>query len=142
MTDLTTLTTLTTLQSLRDRVAKATGPDREIDRNIAVAFNVFQERFGTLYHWCEAGSTVNPVYNSQLPQYTSSIDAALAWVELVLPGWVLAVCSRAAPSSDLPYARLFTPDMKHQSDQSAPTAPLAIILAGLDALIAKEKTDV
>ncbi len=126
------MTDLTTIQSLRDRVAKATGPDREIDRDTAVAFNVFQERFGIIYHWCEAGSTVNPVYNSQLPQYTASIDDALAWVERMLPGKWPHLLELVLGTGDI---------VDENGECQLSRMPLAIILAGLDALIVKEEID-
>ena len=109
--------TLTTLQSLRDRVANATGPDREIDSAI----------WEDLYH-----------YEGPCHYWTASIDTALAWMGRVLPGWSWG-CD---PSG---FVRLWKRDgssWREGPGVLGPTLPLAIILATLDALIAKEKTDV
>jgi hypothetical protein len=127
------MTDLTTLKSLRDRVAKATGPDREID------YAIYTYSTGL---W----------RTDDFPAVTSSIDAALAWVEHVLPkcdGW--GPNEPASSGWRIGFYRGLTPNCgwtayvrQHAQDAleaDAPTPAIAIILAGLDALIAKEKTD-
>ena len=131
------MTDLTTLQSLRDRVAKAAGPmlggpASDIsdalhpvkDKSQREAFRALQEALGD-----------------------GSIDAALAWVELVLPGWnlYLAVFANGTRKAELVPTTLLPShmDLPAHIKATACTPALAIILAGLDALIAqaKEKTD-
>lgn len=56
------------LKELLARVEGASGPDREISRDL---------------HWLFIG----PMTDGWPPPYTYSIDAALALVERVLPGW-------------------------------------------------------
>ena len=126
------MTNLATLQSLRDRVANATGPDREIDGLIYIASFIPSERVGRLDHdggvvgwWPKDGPYVSAI---EVPRYTSSIDAALGWVERVLPLSGMLIL-RNATNEVLAEGR---PDSH---------LPRAIVLAGLDALIAKEKTD-
>ncbi len=139
------MTDLTTLQSLRDRVAQATGPDREIDAAIACAFVLrdlrparpddFEGRYGY-----PPGSIKTTLGFLQADSYTSSIDAALAWVERVLPGWGWTV-SNADDVKPCPKAWVWELSAENRAEHfsaNAPTPALAIILAGLDALIAKE----
>jgi hypothetical protein len=133
------MTDLSTLQSLRDRVAQATGPDREIDAAICVAFGI-EGKSRTVNR---RGHFVNgkPVFLRvviEYPKLTSSIDAALAWMERVLPdteGWVDFRLGFGGGAAE---CRIATNDPVFAV---APTPALAILLAGLDALIAKEKTD-
>jgi hypothetical protein len=115
---------LATLQSLRDRVANATGPDREINVAIADAFTPISDR----KYWGYGGA--------EPPNFTSSIDAALAWVERALPDDFVRI-------EQLTRSRwqVRLEGSEGVSWANAPTPALAIILAGLDALIAKEKTD-
>ena len=61
---------MTTLTSLRERVEKATGPDREIDVEIFFELD-----------WTGQGDA------RTAPEYTSSIDAVVALIERELPGW-------------------------------------------------------
>jgi hypothetical protein len=129
------------LQSLRDRIANATGPDREIDAAICVAFSI-EGKSRTVNR---RGHFVNgkPVFlrvDIEYPKLTSSIDAALALVDRVLPGWEWSVWACGGVFGATVYN---TPEDEIEPSISAhaPTPALAIILAGLDALIAKEKTD-
>ncbi len=122
------MTDLATLQSLRSRVANAPGPDREIDLTIERAFNT---------------SSIHDDYLDRNPDaarpFTSSIDAALAWMERGVPdteGWVDFRLGFGGGAAE---CRIATNDPVFAI---APTPALAIILAGLDALISKEKTDV
>lgn len=63
-----------TLISLRDRVRAATGPDREIDRDLWAVFVAETPR-----------ANADGLRYIQPEPYTTSIDAALALVERVLP---------------------------------------------------------
>ena len=136
------MTNLTALQSLRDRVANATGPDREIDAALCEAFCLYPAGTERVIN-TDGASTAwagNAIWWEALP-LTASIDAALAWVGRVLPGWKWSIdtFSTGATAS----VNFLSSDGEwtgHVANASTPV--LAIILAGLDALIAKEKTDV
>jgi hypothetical protein len=134
---------LTTLQSLRDRVANATGPDREIDALIWWHSEDHSEDdhgltgdpikiMKALWGNSPVAWSHMPVAWSHIPSVTASIDAALAWMELVLPGWRWG-CD---PSG---FVRLWKRDGSSWIGGPGfpgPTVPLAIILAVLDALAA------
>jgi len=81
------------LTSLVERVEGASGADREIDRQLAVAIDGFwiehQEYRGARYcHLDKDGRVSMPGQAGDMlvPAYTASVDAALALVERVLPG--------------------------------------------------------
>lgn len=100
---------------LIERVRNATGPDREIDWDVDEALTGEVPDF----HGC--------------PRYTASIDAALALVERVLPGWQIAMGT--CGEDDIPWACLTEPDDDCRDfPASAPTIPLALIAALLSAL--------
>lgn len=83
------------LSSLIARLEKEKGPNREIDRDIALTVDGFvYEKRGEdakpwFYHSTIGGRRqLISLYSSErLPAYTSSIDAAVALVQRVLPGW-------------------------------------------------------
>jgi hypothetical protein len=68
---------MTALQELIDRVKAATGPDRELDH----AIGVFFELSGADKH---DGPHLRRIWRG--PRLAASLDAALAFVERVLPG--------------------------------------------------------
>lgn len=133
------MTDLTTLQSLRDRVAQATGPDRHADTLIAHQTDGWTiKKIGGKPHFShpEEIPVARDGKPSNYPSYTSSIDAALGWVERVLPDDFVRI-------EQLTRSRwqVRLEGSEGVSWANAPTPALAIILAGLDALIEKEKTD-
>jgi len=140
------MTDLATLKSLRTRVANATGADREIDFAICVVFGIK----GKSRIVNKRGHVVNgkPVFlrvDIEYPKLTSSIDAARVLVERVLPGMVIecAIYPEGGGYACLwPWFKRALP-MGHRGETEAGTVTpvLAIILALLDALIAREKTD-
>ena len=132
---------MTDLDALRARVGAATGPDSKLDFDLWVAL--------------VNGGKVPDVPTSQRYLYdapfTAFIDAALALVERLLPGfprewaWRLFTIPGAPP--EVRYeASVFKPWRGAAFDwrKSAPTAPLAILAALLAALPAstKEMNDV
>jgi hypothetical protein len=138
------MTTLTELAAMLDA---ATGPSRELDSAIAVALDGFEtwpERYeGAGVQYCRRyGDDLaipGAAPDSLVPHYTSSIDAALALVERLLPGWDwgverygLQASGKVWPAGwhDAKVVRAF-----------APTTPLAILKALVAALIAQEKSD-
>ena len=108
---------MTELESLRERVGKATGPDRDLE------WDIQQELFG-----------IDAVGFHETPHYTASIDAALGLVERKLPGmgWELI----AFDNREAGVQAVIGDDMA-----DAPTAPLAILKALLSALAAKASSE-
>ena len=111
------------LVDLRERVKKATGPDRELDCDLFVA--AADSPFVSYYPECvlaaQAGFTAR-LEIAQIPAYTASIDAALALVERMLPG--SGVASLREPSRYRELSKLGT----------VVSVPLAILAALLRAL--------
>lgn len=77
--------------TLIDRLSKLEGPDREVDAQIYIQFNIPAERAGRIDYahgmvgwWPKDGPYVSAV---TVPAYTASVDEAIALAERVLPGW-------------------------------------------------------
>lgn len=71
-------------------------------------------------------------YDERYPSYTASIDASLALVERLLPGWVWVVESR---EDDVQFrGAIYAPELARSTEAYAPTAPLAILQSLLLAL--------
>lgn len=81
--------TTSNLTPLLSRVEEATGPDRELDRDIA---EHFYPEILTREHRVVVGGQFawqHPTYGlTRCEHYTASLDAALALCERVLPGWL------------------------------------------------------
>lgn len=121
------------LESLLERVRAATGPDRELDYAVSRFADGELARHSSLH----------------LP-YTASIDASLALVERLLPGWRWGISSHSlkdgvyqeGPHAGLP--RHVDGFRAHVTERSAlrpmpsiadaRTAPLALLAALLSAL--------
>jgi hypothetical protein len=134
------------LQTLRNRVAQATGPDRHADTLIAHSIDGWTiKKIGGKPHFShpEEVPIARDGKPSNYPSYTSSIDAALAWVERALPGAITIHAQQwKHPTAERPESwtwELSNYPNGRTSPVYASTPALAIILAGLDALIAKEK---
>lgn len=131
------MTDLSNLEQLLDRVVKATGADRELDRDIASFFGDYVKCEPRNRTWRSAPSRKGPWRT--LPDYTSSVDAAIAFIERVLPGW--AKESYEAPNEGV-MVRLISPTIpstEHWGGSRTATLPLALVAAALSALIVKEK---
>jgi hypothetical protein len=78
------------LQELRERVRAATGPSRHLERTIfaAVTSGIYTDEDNRPLVREFGPTTLAPI------PFTSSIDAALALVERVLPGWAWNLCNR------------------------------------------------
>ena len=99
---------MTDLTALLERVEAATGPDREIDTEIARAFGWTPPGINpALWEGKETPSWwATPGFG--MPAYTSSLDAAIALVERVLPGWSWHAMNKDQEEND-PYKLRDTP---------------------------------
>ena len=98
------------LARLLKRLRAATGRDKALDRAIARGL--------------EAGGHRTPA-----PDYTASVDACLALLHRVLPGWHWHV--GYGPRGILPYAVVDKGERRHEA--TAPTVPLALLTALVEA---------
>lgn len=128
-----------TLQSLKGRIEAATGPDLELDLAIYGAL-IFKDM-----------DQLAPGETNPMPKpYTASIDAALALVERLLPGWAWRIeYWPSAPVTDdhLPaMVEMWERDAEgwyHSpliriNNARGATPALALLSALVSALIAKE----
>lgn len=136
-----------TLAEIRDMLDAATGPSREIDGSIARAFKLFPEYCldgpelcGDAAAWAGGGEWWIA------PRYSSSIDAALALVARLLPGWETCNASQGrllGHKTSTWYWEIWNPEYEEDDGhsgrcgESAPTAPIGILKALVTALIAK-----
>lgn len=118
------------VQNLRDlqaRVRAAEGPDREIDVALEVTLDTKQIGWEK---WSIA----------QL--YTSSLDAAVALVERMLPGWFWRMWGgRGKPGAHLNRVNLELCERHDEAHGDGVTPCLALIDATLSALIAKAERE-
>jgi hypothetical protein len=126
-----------TLRSLIDRLEAGTGADRELDARIYYNLALTKTSPYALSEddWVRHFQSGVPLNDGEPPPLTGSIDASLALVELLLPGWFLHLDYagdreaehrwRCTVGNETPYTR-------------APTAPRAILIALMRALLAKE----
>jgi hypothetical protein len=130
------------LSELIARVEGATGPDRELDTLIEVAARWIEAgRVGLApehrakWRGSRSGYVSDGFSTYAAERYTSSLDAALALCERVLPGWTARLWISERRS-----ACVLTDDLGSDGETyAAPTAPLAVILAVLRALHHKEQ---
>lgn len=122
------------LESLRQRVAEATGPDRQIDAALVttlcpgatVGEYIHGEGYDVVFHAYELG-----IYNkARCPEYTASLDAALALVERLLPDAFIDMHSRAG-GRNWEVVITTAPSCMEGKADTAPFAILAALLASL-----------
>jgi len=125
---------ISTLEALLRRVKKADGPDRELDLAIAVA--LVPDVLVSI-HDRETGTNKPHTYW----QYTASIDAAIALMQQVLPGWNWSVMSQRPRGKPMAIARIgrMIGDDVEGFDAVHDQVPLAILSALLRTLIAQSK---
>lgn len=127
--------TSTELQTLLERVEKATGPNRKIDAllwPLAPDFTRDVSLTGEEVAWREHAS----------PRYTASLDAALALVERVLPGWTWDIGAESyGASAEGAWARVYPRGFmsKGSGNRYAKTPTLALLAALLRALTVEPK---
>lgn len=129
------------LEELLERVKAATGPDRELDGDIAEALGINPKGSFRMRSSPDKAAFGIGAYSSWKPDpLTASIDAALALVERVLPGWTYNFGN--VGEDDCGWACLTQPEGDCTDfGASAPTIPLAILAALLQALTS-ERTNV
>ncbi len=124
------------LASLLEQVRSAKGADRELDWHVADATG--HESFNTTIQGMWQPYMTGSRADKAVPAYTASIDAALALVDRKLPGWSWKVVGE--PAATNPHCAVIRnagklSDVAPASVASHRTAPLAILLALLTALI-------
>lgn len=131
------------LRELKAKVNAATGPDRELDAQLSVHFGLMSAEHAE--YWLEwiaglGGSCDAPVPPSPL---TASMDAAVALVERVLPGWSWE--ARRSGTGDSGQAMVWNPMTQPGTTQwesfrvtGCASPSLAILSALLAALAAKD----
>ncbi len=132
---------LPTLRSILARLEAATGPDRELDAEIAIALldapklasgkkvrrtDLRASKEGYVHHKADLCYSAN--------HYTASIDAAVALIERVLPG---AEWSAARNSNGEYFGWIVSDGMPHCDDHETPA--LVLCTALVKALIAVAK---
>lgn len=82
------------MDELLNRVRSATGPDRELDTALWLRFTpgatyktTRAKHTATGKEWDITEARVNGGRLEEVPAFSASLDAALALVELMLPGW-------------------------------------------------------
>lgn len=127
-------TTNPSISDLLARVEGLTGPDREVD---ALIFDHFSPPRTDGPHPPEGFGGPPSDFGRWDPEFTASLDAVLALVERVRPGWYPEVCKNyqgdpprvPAWSSDL-----CAPDRQETFEASAATPALALLCALLKSL--------
>ena len=136
-----------TKADLLQRIEAANGPDRVLDGDVWHALtakpgDVWVNDFADgVYHLQDPRDTI--AYEAP-PDLTASIDAAIALVERLLPGWAWFVDWIGMPDQPACHAEIWLPAQRSQhlgrerERGEASTPALAILAATLRALIAKE----
>lgn len=145
-----TLSSTADLTHLLSRVEGARGPDRELDALICAALRDIAGPADCEYVRAWSGPWVAQAGlvilqedsghngpNFRPEKYTASLDAALALVERVLPGWTMA-CDATAPELGIDW-ELFEPGPDGSRIVGTHEKhPLALLAALLKALIAQQ----
>jgi hypothetical protein len=133
------VTTIAQLEDLERRLKDATGPDRELNARITYITTPITQYYDSMEAWLRTNISMS----NARPPYTTSIDAALALVERMLPGYFLehlgdnpTAHPKRAPVPMNEVAAELSNGMSFNEGR-APTRPLAILLALVAAL--KEK---
>ncbi len=131
------------LSELISRLEKAEGPDREIDAWIGyhtdlavegMSWRAKIDRFG-IDHAMKAATSDSNIWSTSLPPYTASLDATVALIERVLPGWGWQIGPFPKMRAQLaePIQTNYGPGVGVRGQSTGPTAPIALLLALLRA---------
>lgn len=125
---------------IRRRLAEATGPDKDIDVAIARALFEVVDR-SNITGWREdyfilLPETIAGPYEKRVPEWTASLDAAVALVEEKLPGWCILMAYNSKTKrgrADIHSEPLGTPGIWTKGGGGT-TLPLAVVTALFAAL--------
>ncbi len=111
----------TVLREIIERLERLEGPDREADTAIMGCFYVREKRhIGTMQDegrgwepcldevWVDPDQATDTWVSTHAKNFTASLDAAVALVEKVLPGWVVAALSNGTLDPKYRDVRLYT----------------------------------
>ena len=133
------------LQALAERIAKASGPDRELDGMVWCAADGYEfvqwDGAGVVYRGdSRRGITHQPA--DHIREYSASIDSALALVERLKPGVFWLIGKGKTRSAEPPFgAQLLFGTKEILGEGEAATAPLAILRALIAALLSEPARD-
>lgn len=129
------------LKELLERVEKAEGPDRELDVLIAQAIAKPTTMLNGLTFDGAVAAYPNDLagiaQNWPVPTYTASLDAALALVERVLPGWKKAFSHRSFQYDG--WLVTLVPVSGDAQQGRSESAALALLAAMLNALLSQRE---
>ncbi len=137
------------IEALIERLEGLSGPDRETDCAIGVATGQFEARTSRRpyveFDYCyedDDGNLIVPGYGGDqlVPAYSASLDAAIALVEKVLPGWLINLEMRNGIAEDVYLIGPNYRDDRPEEESSPPIAgfpaPVALLIAMFRALAA------
>jgi hypothetical protein len=129
---------MTDLKALLERVEKTTGPDRELDIDMALALNLAPAEYKFLPEqrsWQFYVFARDDVVFWTPPEWTSSLDSALALVEEKLPGfrWVRNISGGISITTDGPWY--------HGVPNRLANDALTMVAALLRAIMSKDGTE-
>lgn len=113
------------MQDLIERLEKANGPDRELDGAIALSLGwTYQKMKGDKRAYYRKPGVTDCYLRATVPEYTSSLDAALTLVPVDL-GW------DAGQFGDISYATVWSDDRtcpqdRYQVEAASPAVALCI----------------
>lgn len=115
--------------TLIDRLSKLDGPSRRLDHEMHILFFVPDDKKNTV-EWNHFGSyswspSPDHVMIDKVPAYTSSVDAAVALAEKVLPGWKWYAGNWNV------HAAVLSPDRNNDQRAVAATPAIALCIAVL-----------
>jgi len=134
------------MTDLITRLSKLGAPDREVDAEIAVLFSgdpdayVVRPNEGAMFSHKPGWFATGDNKSHKSPEYTTSVDAAIALAERVLPGWTFEhigqdyIRASGLDNDVMPMGWTVEISDGSQTIQGqAPTLPLAICIALLRA---------
>lgn len=126
-----------TLLELAAKVEAASGPDREIDAEVMIALGWSPAgQHGREPRWVMPDgvqTAFNPQHGAPY-SLTSSLDAVMAKIRHLLPGWGWRLTQQSSLRADPPNALLYAPTIDRDFEADAATPALALLAATLRAL--------
>jgi hypothetical protein len=124
---------MTALAVLAERVGALKGACAQTDQEISEFFSEWKNIGGGWKEHKTTGQRKIDGYFAAAPAITSSLDAAVAFKEAMLPGWEITLSFSQARAGAV--VADFKAGIRHGAD--APTPAIALVLAVLKALEAK-----